>query len=118
MSVVAVGQQAIESVLGARATELGVEIWRGAEVTGFDADDEGVTVELSDGPVRADWVVGCDGGRSLVRKAAGFEFPGPDPAITGRQALVEFDGPGDFFRGWNRTETGLLRPRPDARAGS
>ncbi len=112
VSVVAVGQQAIESVLGARATELGVEIRRGAEVTGFDADDEGVTVELSDGSVRAGWLVGCDGGRSLVRKVAGFDFPGTEPAITGRQAIVELEGAEGLLRGWNYTETGLYAHGP------
>jgi len=54
-----------------------VPIYRGREVTGFAQDDTGVDVELSDGPsLRTDYLVGCDGGRSLIRKAAGIEFPG------------------------------------------
>ncbi|MGW6200609.1 FAD-dependent monooxygenase [Kribbella sp. NPDC055110] len=112
VSVVAVGQQAIESVLGARAAELGVEIRRGVEVTGFDADDEGVTVQLSDGAVRAGWLVGADGGRSLVRKLAGFDFPGTEPAITGRQAIVELEGAEGLRRSWNYTPTGLYAHGP------
>jgi 3-(3-hydroxy-phenyl)propionate hydroxylase len=53
-----------------------VPIYRGREVTGFAQDDTGVEVELSDGQsLRAEYLVGCDGGRSLIRKAAGIEFP-------------------------------------------
>ena len=55
-------------------------IHRGREVTGFAQDDAGVDVALSDGEsLRAQYLVGCDGGRSLVRKAAGIDFPGWDP---------------------------------------
>jgi 2-polyprenyl-6-methoxyphenol hydroxylase-like FAD-dependent oxidoreductase len=102
-----VGQQAIELVLGQRAAALGVHIRRGGEVTGFAADDDGVTVRFGGHSVRAGWLAGCDGGRSLVRKLAGFEFPGTDPEITGRQAMVEMDGAGGLQLGWNRTDTGI-----------
>ena len=52
-------------------------------MTGFAQDDAGVDVELSDGgTLRAQYLVGCDGGRSLVRKAAGIEFPGWDPTTS------------------------------------
>jgi 2-polyprenyl-6-methoxyphenol hydroxylase-like FAD-dependent oxidoreductase len=105
-SVVVVGQQAIESVLAERAAELGVEVRRGREVTGFDADDEGVTVHIGDEQVRADWLVGCDGGRSRVRKLAGFEFPGTGPTITGRQAIVELEDAESIPSGWHHTENG------------
>jgi 2-polyprenyl-6-methoxyphenol hydroxylase-like FAD-dependent oxidoreductase len=105
--VLLVGQQAIELVLGQRAAELGVPVWRGAEVTGFAADDDGVTVRFDGQSVRAGWLAGCDGGRSLVRKLAGFEFPGTDPEITGRQAMVEMDGADGLQLGWNRTDTGI-----------
>ena len=65
-------------------------IHRGREVTGFAQDDTGVDVELSDGQsLRADYLVGCDGGRSLVRKAAGIEFPGWDPTTSHLIAEVE-----------------------------
>ena len=65
-------------------------IYRGREVTGFAQDDTGVDVELSDGQsLRAQYLVGCDGGRSLVRKAAGIEFPGWDPTTSNLIAEVE-----------------------------
>ena len=65
-------------------------IHRGREVTGFAQDDTGVDVELSDGQsLRAEYLVGCDGGRSLVRKAAGIEFPGWDPTTSSLIAEVE-----------------------------
>ena len=65
-------------------------IYRGREVTGFAQDDTGVDVELSDGrSLRAEYLAGCDGGRSLVRKAAGIEFPGWDPTTSSLIAEVE-----------------------------
>ena len=58
-------------------------MYRGREVTGFAQDDTGVEVELSDGKsLRAQYLVGCDGGRSVVRKAAGIEFPGWDATTS------------------------------------
>jgi 2-polyprenyl-6-methoxyphenol hydroxylase-like FAD-dependent oxidoreductase len=106
-NVVVVAQQAIELVLERRAAELGADVRRGAEMTGFDAGDDGVTVRFGAESARAGWLVGCDGGRSLVSKLAGFEFPGTDPEITGRQALVEKDGAEGLRLGWNRTDTGI-----------
>ena len=62
----------------------------GREVTGFAQDDAGVVVQLADGsPLRAEYLVGCDGGRSLVRKAAGIEFPGWDPTTSNLIAEAE-----------------------------
>jgi len=70
--------------------ELAVPIYRQREVTGFAQDETGVKVELSDGQLlRAEYLVGCDGGRSLVRKAAGIEFPGWDPTVSHLIAEVE-----------------------------
>ena len=70
--------------------ELAVPIYRGREVTGFAQDDTGVDVALSDGQsLRAEYLVGCDGGRSLIRKAAGIEFPGWDPTTSCLIAEVE-----------------------------
>jgi 2-polyprenyl-6-methoxyphenol hydroxylase-like FAD-dependent oxidoreductase len=83
-------QNHIERILADWVGELPVTIHRGREVTGFAQDDTGVDVELSDGPsLRADYLVGCDGGRSLVRKAAGIAFPGWDPTTSALIAEVE-----------------------------
>ena len=79
----ALPQEGIERVLAAWADELTVPIHRGCEVTGFVQDETGVDVALSDGrSLRAKYLVGCDGGRSLVRKKAGIDFPGWDPSIS------------------------------------
>jgi 2-polyprenyl-6-methoxyphenol hydroxylase-like FAD-dependent oxidoreductase len=76
-------QKHIERILAGWVDELGVPVYRGREVTGFAQHDGGVDVEQSDGgSLRAGYLVGCDGGRSLVRKAAGIEFAGWD-ATTG-----------------------------------
>lgn len=101
-------QEALEKILGLRARELGVTIRRGVTVESFVADEEGVTVETTTGPLRAKYLVGCDGGRSRVRKIAGFDFPGTDPTITGYQAVVELDAPEKLAVGWHRTARGLI----------
>src|SRR5436305_4880980 len=83
-------QNRIERIMAAWIAELPVRIYYGCEVTGFAQDDTGVDVELSDGqPLRAKYLVGCDGGRSLIRKAAGIEFPGWDPTRSNLIAEVE-----------------------------
>jgi 2-polyprenyl-6-methoxyphenol hydroxylase-like FAD-dependent oxidoreductase len=83
-------QNHIERILADWVGELAVPIHRGREVTGFAQDDAGVDVELSDGQsLRAEYLAGCDGGRSLVRKAAGIEFPGWDPTTSSLIAEVE-----------------------------
>ena len=83
-------QNHIERILAAWVGELAVKIYRSREVTGFVQDDSGVDVELSDGQsLRADYLVGCDGGRSQVRKAAGIEFPGWDATTSSIIAQVE-----------------------------
>src|SRR6266446_5273671 len=70
-------QNHIERILAGWVGELAVTFYRGREVTGFAQDDTGVDVPLSDGEsLRAEYLVGCDGGRSRVRKAAGIAFPG------------------------------------------
>jgi 3-(3-hydroxy-phenyl)propionate hydroxylase len=83
-------QKHIERILAGWVGELPVTIYRGLEVTGFAQDDTGVDVALSDGQsLRAQYLVGCDGGRSVVRKAAGIEFPGWDPTTSSLLAEVE-----------------------------
>jgi 2-polyprenyl-6-methoxyphenol hydroxylase-like FAD-dependent oxidoreductase len=75
--VLGIPQPATDRLLAERAAELGAEIRRGVELIGLVQDEEGVTVELSDGTkLRCRWLVGCDGGRSTVRKLVGIRFPG------------------------------------------
>jgi 3-(3-hydroxy-phenyl)propionate hydroxylase len=79
----ALWQDRIERILAAWVDELAVPIYREREVTGFAQDDTGVDVELADGAsLRAKYLVGCDGGRSLIRKKAGIDFPGWDPSLS------------------------------------
>jgi 2-polyprenyl-6-methoxyphenol hydroxylase-like FAD-dependent oxidoreductase len=83
-------QNQIERIMAAWIAELPVRIQYGCEVTGFAQDDTGVDVELSDGQsLRAQYLVGCDGGRSVIRKAAGIKFPGWDPTRSNLIAEVE-----------------------------
>jgi 3-(3-hydroxy-phenyl)propionate hydroxylase len=86
-------QNHIERILAGWVDELAVPIYRGREVTGFEQDNDiGVNVAASDGlSLRAQYLVGCDGGRSLIRKAAGIEFPGWDPTASTLIAQVEMD---------------------------
>jgi len=83
-------QNQIERVMAAWIAELPVRMLYGCEVTGFAQDDTGVDVRLSDGdPLRARYLIGCDGGRSLIRKEAGIEFPGWEPTRSNLIAEVE-----------------------------
>jgi 3-(3-hydroxy-phenyl)propionate hydroxylase len=76
-------QNHIERLLAEHARELGVQVLYGKEATGFRQDEFGVDVELADGgSLRAEWLVGCDGGRSRIRKAAGIDFPGWDATTS------------------------------------
>jgi 2-polyprenyl-6-methoxyphenol hydroxylase-like FAD-dependent oxidoreductase len=86
----ALWQNKIERIMADWIAELPVHIHYGCEVTGFAQDDTGVDVRLSDGgSLRANYLVGCDGGRSLIRRAAGIEFPGSDPTRSNLIAEVE-----------------------------
>ncbi|MBH1937548.1 rifampin monooxygenase [Streptomyces sp. AV19] len=90
---VAIPQPLTEQLLNERALELGTEIRRGCEVVGLSQDEEGVTVELADGAqLRSRYLVGCDGGRSAVRKLLGVGFPG-EPAkvetLLGQMEVAE-----------------------------
>jgi 2-polyprenyl-6-methoxyphenol hydroxylase-like FAD-dependent oxidoreductase len=83
-------QNEIERIMAAWIAELPMHIYYEREVTGFAQDDTGVDVELSDDQsLRAQYLVGCDGGRSVIRKAAGIEFPGWDPTRSNLIAEVE-----------------------------
>jgi 2-polyprenyl-6-methoxyphenol hydroxylase-like FAD-dependent oxidoreductase len=83
-------QNQIERIMAAWIAELPVQIYYGREVKGFAQDGAGVDVELADGePLRGQYLVGCDGGRSVIRKAAGIEFPGWDATRSNLIAEVE-----------------------------
>ncbi len=83
-------QNHIERIMAAWVEELGVPIHRGRELAGFASDDAGVEVRLADGgSLRAQYLVGCDGGRSLIRKAAGIDFPGWEASTSSLIAEVE-----------------------------
>jgi 2-polyprenyl-6-methoxyphenol hydroxylase-like FAD-dependent oxidoreductase len=83
-------QNQIERIMAAWIAELPVRIYYGYEVTGFAQDDTGVDVEMADGQsLRAQYLVGCDGGRSVIRKATGIEFPGWDATRSNLIAEVE-----------------------------
>jgi 2-polyprenyl-6-methoxyphenol hydroxylase-like FAD-dependent oxidoreductase len=98
-------QKHIERILAGWVGELPVTFYRGRDVTGFAQDDTGVDVAVSDGQsLRAQYLVGCDGGRSVVRKAAGIEFPGWDPTTSALLAEVEMTEEPDT--GIRRTPTG------------
>jgi 3-(3-hydroxy-phenyl)propionate hydroxylase len=88
--VLALWQRDTERILASWVDELGVPVIHGREVVDFGQDDDGVDVELSDGTtLRARYLVGCDGGRSSVRKLAGIEFPGLDASASWIIAEVE-----------------------------
>ncbi|PWK85311.1 FAD-dependent monooxygenase [Fulvimonas soli] len=103
----AVTMQWLESVLAARADALGVEIRRGLGVVGFDPSDDEVAVHTDSGTFRGRWLVGCDGGRSTVRKAGGFEFSGTDPEFTGYSVEVDLADPDKLRAGRHYTPTGM-----------
>jgi len=89
--ILALWQNRIEPILAGWADELGVRILYGREVLGFTQGESGVDVELDDGSLRGEYLVGCDGGRSLIRKTAGIDFPGWDPSASYLIAQVEMN---------------------------
>ena len=97
----------IESVLAAHALFVGVEIRRGHGVEGFESSNDEVTVRGGGQGVRGRWLVGCDGGRSAVRKQSGFEFVGTEPEFTGYSVQVEIADPEKLPLGRHYTPTGV-----------
>jgi 2-polyprenyl-6-methoxyphenol hydroxylase-like FAD-dependent oxidoreductase len=96
----------IERILADWVGELGVPIYRGREVTGFAQDDTGVDLDLSDGrSMRAKYLVGCDGGRSRIRKKANIDFPGWDPSTS--YLIAEVEMAEEPERGIRRSEKGI-----------
>lgn len=113
----AVRQAPLERMLADRAAGLGIEVRRGYDATSIRNGESGVAV-TGQGPqgsfaIEAAWLVGCDGGRSMVRKSQGFDFPGTEPTLTGHQAVVELDHPERLLPlGWRRTPTGMMAYGP------
>lgn len=106
-------QQSLEGILNARALALGVDIRRTRTVTGYDEDDDGITVKTCSETIRCAWLIGCDGGRSNIRKLAGFAFPGTPPTVTMYQAIVTLDHPERLLpTGWQRTPRGVFTYGP------
>jgi 2-polyprenyl-6-methoxyphenol hydroxylase-like FAD-dependent oxidoreductase len=120
--LLAILQRRIERLLEARAAELGVRVRREVEVTGLRQDDDRVHITTSAGPVEAEYLVGCDGGRSTVRRLAGIDFPGTPATMTSILGDVELTDPPaqpvfqerrehgnfsvlDFEPGWYRVTT-------------
>jgi 2-polyprenyl-6-methoxyphenol hydroxylase-like FAD-dependent oxidoreductase len=99
--------QHIESTLAARASAIGVGIRRGLGVEGFERSNEDVTVRAGNESFRGRWLVGCDGGRSAVRKAGGFEFVGTEPEFTGYSVEIEMADPEKLVAGRHYTPTGM-----------
>lgn len=109
---IATDMQHLESVLAARALTMGVEIMRGAGVDGLRQSDEHVDIHAGGQTFRARWLVGCDGGRSTVRKIGGFEFAGTEPEFTGYSVEVALADPQLLPPGRHYTATGMYTFQP------
>ena len=103
----AVDMQSLETVLAERAIAMGAEIRRGSGVESFEQSDDGVTVQAGGESFHARWLVGCDGGRSMVRKVGGFAFVGTDPEFTGYSVEAEMADPDALAPGRTYTATGM-----------
>ncbi|NNC11940.1 FAD-dependent oxidoreductase [Planctomonas sp. JC2975] len=108
-----ISQQQVQELVEARLAERGVEVRRGIRVTDVVQQGDGVRVVTDAGDFDAAWVLGTDGGRSVVRKSAGFGFPGLDGVMTGYQMLVKGEGLDGIPLGWNITPTGVFRRIPN-----
>lgn len=108
---VRVEQPELEAILERHAGSCGAELRRGHKVIGLGQDEEGVSLEVcadSGGyPVRTQYVVGCDGADSTIRRLAGFTFAGTDPSVTGRMAVVKLGNPEVLQPGFQFTANGL-----------
>jgi 2-polyprenyl-6-methoxyphenol hydroxylase-like FAD-dependent oxidoreductase len=112
-----VDQQALEAMLADRAHALGIEVRRECDVTSFVQRVDGVDVEWTSPTgadhIRCTYLVGCDGGRSFIRKMAGFDFPGTEPSSTFYQAVAQIDYPERLApMGWRRTSGGVFSYGP------
>ena len=112
-----VDQQALEAMLADRALSLGVDVRRECDVAGFVQRADGVDVKWTSPTgadhIRCPYLVGCDGGRSFIRKMAGFDFPGTDSSSTFYQAVAQIDHPERLApMGWRRTSGGVFSYGP------
>ncbi|MBE7217185.1 MAG: FAD-dependent monooxygenase [Caulobacteraceae bacterium] len=107
-----VALERLEAVLAAHAEAAGVDIRRGLAVEGLDPTEDEVAVRTGGDTLRARWLVGCDGGRSTVRKLAGFGFAGTEPEFTGYMVEVEMDAPTALPLGRHYTATGVFTHGP------
>ncbi|MEU6141703.1 FAD-dependent monooxygenase [Streptomyces sp. NPDC047081] len=107
-----VPQRELEALLAGHLARLGVPVRRGVEVTGLEDTGEGVLVGTNAGTVRTGWLVGCDGGRSTVRRLAGIGFPGTDPELTGHLAVADIADPEKLADGWTWSSRGAYRYGP------
>ncbi|MFD9595203.1 FAD-dependent oxidoreductase [Kitasatospora sp. NPDC059973] len=102
----------VEGLLSERAAALGVEIRRGVTVSAVTQDDEGVVARAGEDAYPARWLVGCDGGRSAVRRLTGFDFVGTGPQLTGYSMRATLADPEELAFGFNLTPTGLYVRMP------
>lgn len=115
----ALSREATEAILIRRATRTGAVVRHGAQVVGLEQGEGGVAVTVEDGQgrtvVRAGYVVGCDGGRSSVRRLAGIDFPGTEPQTVSWMGLGTITGLDRLPMGWQRRERGWFMRMPDGR---
>ena len=108
---VRVEQPELEAILERHATATGAQLRRGHEILGLDQDEEGVSIDVRHGEdsylVRTQYLVGCDGADSTVRRLAGFTFSGTEPSVTGRMAVVDMADPEKLAPGFHFTPAGL-----------
>ncbi|WP_443729330.1 FAD-dependent monooxygenase [Streptantibioticus rubrisoli] len=107
-----VPQRELEKLLADHVARLDIPVHRGVEVTALEDTGDGVLVGTTAGTVRTGWLVGCDGGRSTVRRLAGFDFPGTDPELTGLLAVVDIAAPHKLVNGWAWSPRGAYRYGP------
>jgi 2-polyprenyl-6-methoxyphenol hydroxylase-like FAD-dependent oxidoreductase len=107
-----VSLEAIENLLAHRAKKLGVDLRFEHEVTGFIERPDDISIQTTNGDFQAKWLIGCDGGRSTVRRLAGFAFEGTEPELTGYMAIVEFEDLDKLSSGFNLTPRGMYTHGP------
>ncbi|MER8096611.1 FAD-dependent monooxygenase [Streptomyces goshikiensis] len=104
--------EAVETVLSERASKLGVDVRRGVPVSAVSQSGESVVARAGADAYEARWLVGCDGGRSTVRRLAGFEFVGTEPQFTGYSMQVTLADPEKLSFGFHLTPTGMYIKMP------